>query len=394
MSSNVLPDISGRDVEQLLLGIGELYDAVLDCGRWAAATERFGRFFGGAAVLFAQDSRSPASAVFSASGFDPEFLESYLSHYAAVNTWTPALARAPASAIVTSNEIGDAECFERSEWYNDWLRPQGLYQGTAAILANSSDVLTEFSVIRPRNRGEMPPDRLALLRLLVPHFQRAVRVHRELRRKDAGVNAALQGLACLDVAAFVTDETARVVFLNSVAEDLLRFSRVLRVGRDRVLSASSPALTDQLRALVRGAAATACLSAVHPGGLVALPRADGRPLIALVSPFRTETTELASTSAGALVLVRDPERPAGREPASLQALFGMTRAEALTAIALAAGDNLAAIAAERDVSLETVRTQTKRGMEKAGVRRQAELVALVLSIPGAQSGNGGGSRSK
>ena len=43
----------------------------------------------------------------------------------------------------------------------------------------------------------------------VPHFQRAIRVHRELRRKDAGINAVMQALACLDAAAFVTDERAK-----------------------------------------------------------------------------------------------------------------------------------------------------------------------------------------
>lgn len=377
------PALPARDLEQLLLGLGELYDGVLDPGAWAAATARFGRFFGGAATLLAQDSRSRQACVFSTSGFDPGFIENYIAHFVAVDTWIPALALAPVSAIVTGEDIADRDSFERSEWYNDWLRPQGLYQGTAAILAKTGDVMTEFSVIRPRSRGDMPPDRLALLRLLVPHLQRAVRVHRELRQKDAGMNAALHGLACLDSAAFVTDEKARVVFLNSIAEELLRSSRTLRLGRDRVLTATNPALTNQLHAFVAGAAATACLSATQPGGMIALPRAEGRPLIALVSPFRTETAGLASPSAGALVLVRDPDRTTGPDPAALQTLFGMTSAEARTAIALTAGDTLAGIADARGVSLETVRTQAKRAMEKADVRRQAELVALVLSVPGA-----------
>lgn len=50
------------------------------------AATHFASLFGGASVLFAQDSRSPASAVFDHAGFDP-FLESYITRYAALNVW-------------------------------------------------------------------------------------------------------------------------------------------------------------------------------------------------------------------------------------------------------------------------------------------------------------------
>lgn len=40
------------------------------------------------------------------------------------------------------------------------------------------------------------------------------------------------------------------------------------------------------------------------------------------------------------------------------------------------------IAHERDVSLGTVRVQGKRVLQKTGTDRQAELVRVLLSIPG------------
>ena len=39
------------------------------------------------------------------------------------------------------------------------------------------------------------------------------------------------------------------------------------------------------------------------------------------------------------------------------------------------------IAFERDVSLHTIRTQVRGIFEKAGVRRQADLTRLLLSVP-------------
>ncbi|HET8997788.1 MAG TPA: hypothetical protein VFN42_14055, partial [Acetobacteraceae bacterium] len=97
-------------------------------------TARLGAIFGGNAVLFSQDSLSPAAFVFETAGFENRFVASYADHYAATNVWTPGVAVQPDGAIVTGDEIIGRREFEQTEWYNDWLRPQGLYHGTGAVL--------------------------------------------------------------------------------------------------------------------------------------------------------------------------------------------------------------------------------------------------------------------
>ena len=63
---------------------------------------------------------------------------------------------------------------------------------------------------------------------------------------------------------------------------------------------------------------------------------------------------------------------------SLAVLYGMTVAEARVAIAVAGGHTIASYAAARRLSRYTVRNQAHAAMSKAGVRRQADLVRLVL----------------
>src|SRR6185437_12051450 len=123
--------------EQLSAILAEIYDAALDPSRWQAVTERIAGLVQGVGVLFAQDSRSPTSSVFSTAGIDRGFLDSYVAHYAGVNIWTPAVAAQPVGAVVTNDDVAERRRFERCEWRNDWLRPQGLYHGTAAVLAKS-----------------------------------------------------------------------------------------------------------------------------------------------------------------------------------------------------------------------------------------------------------------
>ena len=59
-------------------------------------------------------------------------------------------------------------------------------------------------------------------------------------------------------------------------------------------------------------------------------------------------------------------------------LFGLSSAEAAVAVRLASGDCPERIAQLREVSVVTVRNQLKSVAAKLGVRRQVELVSIVL----------------
>ncbi len=64
----------------------------------------------------------------------------------------------------------------------------------------------------------------------------------------------------------------------------------------------------------------------------------------------------------------------------LEGLFDLTPSEAAIASGLAAGNTLQDIASQRDISVETARTQLKAVMTKTSTNRQAELVGLVSQV--------------
>jgi DNA-binding CsgD family transcriptional regulator len=77
-------------------------------------------------------------------------------------------------------------------------------------------------------------------------------------------------------------------------------------------------------------------------------------------------------------MIVDPEARLPPEAPVLRQVFGLTGAEATVAIALSGGRDVHEIARMRGVSLGTLRNQVKTVFAKTGVRRQAELVALLL----------------
>jgi DNA-binding CsgD family transcriptional regulator len=70
----------------------------------------------------------------------------------------------------------------------------------------------------------------------------------------------------------------------------------------------------------------------------------------------------------------------------MHASFGLTAAEARLAVWMASGTAPEAVAEELRITKETARNQLKAVFHKAGVNRQAELVALLASFLGSNSG--------
>jgi DNA-binding CsgD family transcriptional regulator len=83
----------------------------------------------------------------------------------------------------------------------------------------------------------------------------------------------------------------------------------------------------------------------------------------------------------ALVLITDPADGPVLAAQALQQLFALTAAEAGVALALAAGRSAEDIAAERGVSLPTMRTQIRQILEKTGALHLRDLVRLLAGLP-------------
>lgn len=85
--------------------------------------------------------------------------------------------------------------------------------------------------------------------------------------------------------------------------------------------------------------------------------------------------------AAAIVIVSDPTLPCIPRPDILRALYGLTDAEIRVACGVAKGYDPNEIARMHKITVNTVRTHLKRLFQKTGVKRQAELILILLTIP-------------
>ncbi|NDR58190.1 hypothetical protein [Aliiruegeria sabulilitoris] len=175
------------------------------------------------AHLFVHDYRSNIALGYKEHGYAPEFMDSFDSHYSALNAWAPAYFSATVGDVVTSRSaISDAE-MEKTEIYNDWIRPQeDIIGGAFSVLARDRTHVTLIGGnIRRKDRDALEGRFQNLLQRLTPTLRHSVQVCQMLGR-FAVENAVLrEGMEPEDTAIFALNRSGQVQFTNRFGEKLL-----------------------------------------------------------------------------------------------------------------------------------------------------------------------------
>ena len=167
---------------------------------------------------------------------------------------------------------------------------------------------------------------------------------------------------------FVVSADARVLFMNSFANELVKANDGLAIGRDQLLRTERPPETQLLHAAVKSASETNDLSA--SSGALFVERQDAvRPLHCLIQCF-VSARGLDKQDSYAAIFVTDPTRTPQISPSILSGLFDLTPSESRLLACLVACGRLEQAASDANLSLSTARTYLKQIFSKTGTSRQ------------------------
>jgi DNA-binding CsgD family transcriptional regulator len=247
------------------------------------------------------------------------------------------------------------------------------YAGT--VLERIAESFSAVVHFRSQDAGHFSPEEIDYLMRLAPHVYRSIRLSSQAS-EHATIRCVQSLMASLRCAAIVVDARSTVVATNELADQMLAENDGLCCVARRLClddSKAGKALRREISGLLARDAVTT--SAAVPRVLARRP--SGRsPLRLFVCPLHRDLEPL--TRPLALVLVLNPERSEDISARRFADEVGLTPTEAGVASLLASGHSVQEIAAMRRCRRDTVRSHVKRVLAKAGCRRQAELVALVL----------------
>ena len=269
--------------------------------------------------------------------------------------------------------------FQKTEFYTDWVKPQGLRDTINTPYLMRSTLVGMVSIPCYATREPYNAEECALIERITPHVRRAMLINELADKGNLALTLYRQVLDQLSVAVFVVGLGRRIVFTNARGDTMLSDGNHVRsvagaLTAQRIIGAPS-ALDD---AIDRAAAGDTAIGISGIG--VPLVGTNGERSAAYVLPIAGKDIrgDMGKGHCAVFISQRGEQQPMAVE--ILRTVFDLSPAEARISTLIAKGDGPASISKSLGITINTVRSHLSRAFSKTGTSDQTALGALVNRV--------------
>jgi len=377
--------------DKLLTLVGNLNNAITDPDCWPNVLQQLQDAFGASACAIASHRYDTGNGRLVRSvNINAEFERSYAERYARGNAWLrkETCFRKPGT-VWTSQQILDDEVTLGSDYYLNWLKPQGLMHQIYGVLDRRENAVVYLVLARAKGGDAFAKDDVRRLAAILPAFASVFRLEHLVRNLTARAADTWTMLDHLAPGIALIDERGRIMAINRTAIEIAARTDGIALENGH-LNCTLPREQARFRRTVEELLAADLPPPAANTKAFTVSRADSTVPLQLIL---TRLSKRASVNGGQRqllgVFVSDPERFIAPSDEWIRDLFGLTRVESEIALLICQGHSPDDIAARIRVSVHTVRSYLKQKIfRKLGVNRQAALVGRLLGGPGQLRSNG------
>jgi len=365
--------------ERLSALIGRIYDAALDPTLWVDVLDAAARFVGGSASsLYYRDAAGRSPDVAYQTGLHPRYVQLYVDTYSKLDPTLTGYYFAKLEEPTATADVIPYDEFVQTRFYKEWARPQKLVDTANAILERSAGGAAGFVVFRHERHGLVDDEVRRRMRLIVPHFRRAVLIGKTLGSSEARSATFAEAFDSVSAAMFLVEADGRIVHANAAGRIMLDVADVLRVDVGRIVASdpqSDLTLIDIVAAASEGDVALGIKGIAAP-----LNAIDGTCYIAHVLPLTSGARRQTVTNyapVAALLFVHKAALEIPSPPAAIATAYKLTPMELRVLLAIVEVGGVPQVAEALGVAETTVRTHLGHLYRKTGGNRQADLVKIV-----------------
>jgi DNA-binding CsgD family transcriptional regulator/PAS domain-containing protein len=370
-----------HETERLSALIGDIYDAALDPTLWVGVLAKSAAFVGGpAASLYSRDVAKRTMAAAYQYGLDPRYVQLAEQKYIKLDPTALGYFIADIEQPVSTADVMPYDEFLASRFYQEWAKPQGLVDTVHAMLDKTVTSSAALVVFRHQRDGLVNDEARRRMRLVVPHFRRAVLIGKVIDLKRAEAASLADTLDGISAGMFLVDASGRIVHANLAGHVMLDAADVLRAEKGRLVVNDTGAV--QMLADTFASACNGDTALGVKGIAVPLFSRNGERHIANVLPLTSGTRRLAGASyaAAAALFVYKAELALPSPPEVIAKAYKLTPMELRVLFAVVEVGGVPEVAEALGIAETTVKTHLSNVYKKTSRSRQADLVKLAAEF--------------
>jgi DNA-binding CsgD family transcriptional regulator/PAS domain-containing protein len=391
--------MDAQSLSQLSRVIDQIYAGAMDLQAWPAVLREVSDWMRAPHVtLFTPFHRPEQGGFMNAHALTAEDIHAWATKYQPLDPWAE---RAQARGygltgqIIRDQDLMPPEELLETPFYRGFLAPLGMARLATAVIFGvdsaqqhgaASDMPMLCSCNRPLAQPFTDADAFRL-RLLLPHFSRALGVVFRLRQADFKLACSLAALDRMPKAVILFDAQGDIFHANQAAQRLLALNDGLRLsddvhrpGQSRLRAVHAQAQSSLQLALM-GALTPDGLHAVHFNQSVLVPRTSGEAPFGLHFSSLPVGNEFGRGAAApmAIAFIDDGQSHIRPDANTLCARYELTPAEWRVAEALAHGLSTDDIAQTLGVAVSTVKSHLRQLYAKTGTGNRVNLMRMLMS---------------
>lgn len=364
--------------------LGDVYDCAVNPDLWPQTLERIRATLGFAYVMtgFADLSMSLSEGItiqkMRSTSWDVNWFYKVQRYLPSAPGFEEFLRSGVDLPWVQLEHVDEAE-IEKTEFYEEWVRPQGLHDCMNVLYYDREVLVGNMTCTTFKGAPLIGKREKDFVARLSPHIRRAVSINSMVDRSNLALTLYRKVLDALSVAVLIVDGGGRLVYANALADALLSKGDLLAFHNGHVRARRTDGMPDHLSTAIAKAAHGAGSLGISGIG-VPLIRADGERASAYVLPLDGNDLrgEMSRGHAAIFIAQRKEQQPMAVE--ILRTIFGLTPSEAKVAYAMARGEAPGAVAAVQGTTVNAVRYHLKNAYAKVGVNDKTALAARVMAL--------------
>ena len=285
----------------------------------------------------------------------------------------------PVDTAWTQLSVMPEDEFHKTEFYNIWVKPQGLRDTINVPYLQRPDRVGMWNLPCYDTREPYSAEEMRLCESLSPHIRRAMLINDITDQGRLALTLYKQVLDTLSAAVFIVGLGQKLEFTNATGDKMLSQGEFLRLNGGMLQSRREIGQSTQLESAIERALKGDVAIGITGIG-VPLLGYDGDRIAAYVLPLAGKDVRGSMGQGHCAVFVarRGEQQPMAME--ILRTLFDLTVAEARVALLIAKGDGPQTIAEAHGISVNTVRSHLKHCFAKTGTADQTGLSGCVNTL--------------